>query len=242
MGMRANIVTAVKNFASPAAISVSILISVLAIYFAYDGTKSSNAIAMQALETARQANEIALGRIREPSILQFSDDDERKFHFNFTSAAELEREENSFIYFTNDGKKPVEGAVFDVIGIDSLTYSLDAPSIRVENLPSTNLTVTFNSAVQPAGAVRLDVRKFLLQYLKMLADKVPDKNSTYNTVVNVVIVPRALGESIAVGAPTKSSPRDRKLLTIIFKANVIDSDIAKKILSDPYVPHRIYSS
>ena len=241
MVTRANVIAAIKKISSPAAIAASILISVLAIYFAYDGTKSSNKIAMQALDTARQANEIALGRIREPAILQFSYDDERKFHFNFTSANELEREESSFIYLTNDGKKAVEGAAFEVIGMESFTYNLDTNTIHVGNLPYTNFTLTFNSAVQPNGAIRIDVRKFLLQYLNMLGNNISDKNATYKTIVNVVVVPRALGESIAVGAPTKSSPRDRHLFTIVFKANVVESDSAKKILEESYVSHRIYS-
>lgn len=229
------------NYAAPMGAVLSIFISVAAVYYAYDGTRASNDIAMQALKTARQANEISLGKIREPSILQFSYDSEKKFHFNFTSASDLEYELKLYIDLTNDGNKVVEGAAFEVVGIDSLTYSVDDPSIRLKNLPSTNLTVTFNSAVQPEGAVRLDIRKLVLQYLRKLELQDYDKNAIYSAAVNVVTTARGLGEPIAVGAPTKSSPRDRQLLTIFFKPSVIDSDIAKKILSDPYSPHRVFS-
>jgi hypothetical protein len=241
MRMLDRVTSAVVALASPAVTVGSLLISIASLYVAYDGAKSSNTLAAQALATARQANEIALGRIREPSILQFSGSDENNYKFNFTSTTDLERELHPSVYLTNDGKKAVEGAVFEVVGIEPLTYRVDDPSISVKQLPSIILTATFNSAVQPGGAVHFDIKKMVLQYLAKLATQITDKNATYNTVVNVVITPKGLGEAVAVGAPTKFSPRDREILTIVFKANVLDSEVAKKILSEPYVPNRVFS-
>lgn len=241
MRISERVIGAIKTFASPAVTVGSLLISIASLYVAYDGAKSSNALAAQALATARQANEIALGKIREPSILQFSGSDENNYKFNFTSATDLERELHFYVDLTNDGKKAVEGAVFEVVGIEPLTYRADDPSISLKQLPSTILTATFNSAVQPGGAVHFDIRKLVLQYLVKLAMQIPDKNSTYNTVVNIAITAKGLGETVAAGAPTKFSPRDRKLLTIVFKASILDSEITKKILSEPYIQNRVFS-
>ena len=51
--------------------SISLAVSVVALYTAYDGTKSTNRIASEALETSRQANQIAMGLVREPAVLEF---------------------------------------------------------------------------------------------------------------------------------------------------------------------------
>jgi len=217
-----------RSFASPATTVVSILISIGSLYVAYDGARSSNTIATQALATATQANEIALGRIREPVILQFSEFGDDNFEFHFESPADLERELKLYVSLENDGRKSVEGAVFEVVGIESLTHRVDNPSIVLKNLPSSVLITTFNSAVQPNGSVHFDIRKLVLQYLGKLAPRIVDKNATYSTHVNVVLKAKGVGEAVAVGAPLKLAPRDRKLWKIVFKAGVLDSEIAKK--------------
>lgn len=239
--MSERVFRAIRSLASPAATAASIFVSIVSLYVAYDGARSSNTIATQALATATQANEIALGRIREPSILQFSEYDDDGLEFRFESPADLERELKLYVSLSNDGKKSVEAAVFEVVGIEPLTYRVDNPSIDLKELPSSVLTTTFNSAVQPQGSVHFDIRKLVLQYLEKLAVDIADKNATYTTTINVVVTAKGVGEAVAVGAPLKSAPRDRKLWKIVFKANVLNSKIAKKILSDPYIPNRVFS-
>jgi hypothetical protein len=217
----------------------SCFLSVASLFVAYESAKSSNEIALQALATATQANEISLGRLREPSAFQFSDGGIKEI--DLRSTATLEQELKLYVSLRNDGKKIIDGAVFEVIGIEGLTYLEDAPNLVVRELPSFFHTAAFNLAVQPAGFVHYDIRKLVLQYLQKLATKTPDKNSTYRTVINVVVTPKALGESIPVGAPSKLTPRDRVLFTVQFKPSIIETEMAKKILNESFVPNRVFS-
>jgi len=235
------IIRIAKNLASPLATVISLAISMISLYVAYDGIKSTNEISAQALATARQANEIALGRTREPALLQFSAYSTASYDFDFLSPKELERELHLYVNLHNDGKKPVEGAVIEVVGIRPLTYKLYEPSNGIDELPAVIYSTSFNSAVQPGGSVHLDIRKLILQYLVKLGPKIQDKDAIYRTVVNVVVTAKGLGEPVAVGAPIKDSPRDRQLFTIQFRARILDSEIARKILADPYAPNRVFS-
>jgi len=235
------VVRIVRKLASPVVTVVTLAVSIISIYVAYDGVKSSNAISAEALATARQANEIALGRTREPALLQFTEYAKDQYEFSFLSPNDLERELHAYADLSNNGKKPVEGAVIEAVGIGPLTYRLDDPTIAVKELPSIVYNAAFNSAVQPDGMVRLDMRKPILQYLLKLAPSIQDKDAIYRTSVNVVVTAKGLGEQVAVGAPIKNSPRDRMLFTIQFRASIVDSDIAKEILTDPYNPNRVFS-
>jgi hypothetical protein len=218
---------------------ISCFLSIASLFVAYESAKSSNEIALQALATATQANEISLGRLREPSAFQFADGGTKEIDLRTT--ATLEQELRLYVALQNDGKKIIDGAVFEAIGIEGLTYVEDESNLVIRELPSVFHNATFNLAVQPAGVVHYDIRKLVLQYLQKLADKTPNKNLTYKTVINVVVTPKALGESIPVGAPSKLTPRDRVLFTVQFKPSVIETEMAKKILSDSFVPNRVFS-
>lgn len=217
----------------------SCLLSVVSLFVAYESAKSSNEIALQALATATQANDISLGSLREPSAFQFSDGGAKEIDLRTTAA--LEQELKLYVALQNDGKKIIDGAVFEAIGIEGLTYLEDEPNLVVRELPSVFHTAAFNLAVQPAGFVHYDIRKLVLQYLQKLAAKTPNKTATYRTVINVVVTPKTLGESIPVGAPSKLTPRDRVLFTVQFKPSVIETEMAKKILNESFVPNRVFS-
>lgn len=113
---------------------LSCFLSIASLFVAYESAKSSNEIALQALATATQANEISLGRLREPSAFQFADGGTKEIDLRTTAA--LEQELRLYVTLQNDGKKIIDGAVFEAIGMEGLTYVEDEPNLVVRELPS----------------------------------------------------------------------------------------------------------
>lgn len=220
---------------------MGLVVSLVALYVSYDSARTTNRIASQALETSRQANEIALGIRREPAILQFSDGSDKKYQFDFTSVESIGRDLKQSVQLENDGQKNIEGARFEIIGVEPLTYPLSDPAKEIRPLPSLDMTINFNSVIQPGGFVNIDFRKPILQYLSKLQAQILNKQDIYVTSFNVVVTPKAQGESAFAGAPSKASPRDRELMTVKFKSEVITSDAAKKVLEDEAITNRVFS-
>jgi hypothetical protein len=219
---------------------VGVVISAIALYVSFEGTKSTNQIASQALETSRQANAIALGTVREPAVLQFTDTSELK-RFSFTSTDAIQQELEQVLQLRNDGKKDIDGATLELVGVDGLTYLASDSSQEIHHLPSVNVTITFNSAIQPDGLVLIDIRKPILEYLARLNERVANGKTNYVTGINIVVTPKAVGASAPVGAPSKLSPRDRELITVEFNGDVVTSDVAKKILESETIANRVFS-
>jgi len=98
---------------------VSVFVSIVAILVAVIGTRTSSRIASQALETARQANDIALGRVKEPPAVELISITAKDL--DFTQAKILDEELGTIIQIKNIGKVPIDGLAVELIGIAPLT-------------------------------------------------------------------------------------------------------------------------
>jgi hypothetical protein len=215
-------------------------VSIAALVVATEGTHSSTRLATEALETSRQANSIALGLVREPSVIEFSRSGDENFTFDFTKPQDLAGDLVQYVSVSNRGKKPVDALAIEVIGIDGLTFRLSSPLLEIEGLPSINIEMELRSALQPEGSMHVDVRKMLFLYLKELRPLLPSGDAEYTTVVNVVIFPKAVNEPTPAGAGTDKTVNDRRLITVRFRPSVLESPEAKKAMNATVIPHRIY--
>lgn len=217
-----------------------LLFSLIALAVATIGTRASNSIASEALQTSRQANSIALGLVREPAILEFALSGDKNFFFDFCLPQTLKHELKQYVTLQNVGKRLVDSIAFELIGIRGLTRQLSDPSRDFPVLPATSERLDLRSALQPNVLVHVDMRKYLLNYLQKLAADLPDKSATYETAVNVVLTPKALNESVPAGATAGLTKNDRRLITVRFTPEVLASNEARQVLADETVQHRIY--
>lgn len=221
---------------------VSLVVSAIALYIAFAGTKMTNQIATEALKTARQANEISLGLVREPAVLEFAFSDASKFTFDFTEPTVLKEELKTIITVKNTGKKAIDAVSLEIIGIVGLTQLLSNPAIEFRPLPAHSARLDFREALQPQALAHIDIRKYLLVYLEKLRSQLPDRNGIYSTVVNVVLSPKATNESTPSPAGISVTKNDTSLITIKFSPAVLDSVEAKAVLQSNDIAHRVYGN
>lgn len=219
----------------------SFIISVAALFVAINGTESSTKIATEALETARQANEISLGKIREPAVIEFEDKSEKAFEFNLTSAIDLDKEFSLIVMLFNKGNSPVDALTMKIIGVMPLTYPLDAPDEVIRPLPAIDVTVNFKTLFLPEALAHIDMRHALLKYLSKLAEQITDKNRTYITSANLLILPKALKDPVfAEAPPLLTRYNDRRLINITFIPSMLESELAKQQLNETEIPVRMF--
>ena len=220
---------------------LGLLVAAAGLFVSYKAIQKSDKIAAQALELSKSANEIALGTRREAGTLEFTAEDSESFQFDFTVPKNLRNEFVHVIRLSNGGRRPASGISASLIGIEPLTYALSDPSVSIHPLPSMEWKVELSSAVQPSGAVMLDVRKPLLIYLQKLSERLADKDALYKTSINIVISTRSAGDDSFIGAANSSQFKDRELVTLLFRPSVVKTEDAKAILRDGSEPHRVYT-
>lgn len=220
---------------------LGLLLAAGGLFVSYKSMQKSDEIAIQALEISKASNEIALGTRKEPAPLEFSTYDKESLQFDLTDPSSLEGELTHVIRLSNRGRVPVSGISVDLIGIEPLTYSLASPGDSVRPLPSLTWKLDFNSAVLPSGAVAIDMRKPLLLYLQRLSSQLDEQRAIYITSINFVISTRALGDSDFMGAADASKVRDRELITVKFRPDIVSKSRAIAILTDIAQPHRVYT-
>jgi hypothetical protein len=217
---------------------LSMLISVVALLVASSGTDKSTAIATEALASARQANEIALGKLRASPIVEiFSSKD----FYDFTSADELKEPMKVIISISNSGEVPIDGLRMELIGIEPFTYKDGEADIPIRSLPSIYFDGKIGTMILPNGLAHIDIRIAILQYLVNLEKILPEKNSSYRTTINIVLMPKAAGEALPTGVRSKDTRDDRMLVTVHFHPSILSSDLAKRLLSETENAHRVYS-
>ncbi len=221
---------------------VSLVVSAIALYVAFAGTKTTNQIATEALKTARQANEISLGLVREPAVLEFAFSDQSRFTFDFTDPTVLMEELKTIITVQNTGKKAIDAVGLEIIGIVGLTQFLSNPTLEFRSLPAHSARLDLRAALQPQALAHIDVRKYLLTYLEKLGSQLPDRNGTYSTVVNTVLSPKAVDESTPSPAGLSVTKNDRRLITIKFSPAGLESVEARSVLQGNDVAHRVYGN
>lgn len=217
---------------------LSVLISVVALLVARSGSDRSLEIAKEALASARSANEIALGKIRALPIVEIYNYDE---FYDLTVADVLYEPLKIKMSIRNSGEIPIDAISMELIGIEPLTFQDNDQDRPIRSLPSIHFDGKIKTMILPDGLAHVDIRIALLKYLVELEKILPDKDASYRTTMNLVLIPKAVGEELPSGVRSEDSREDRKLVTVHFTPSVLSSDIAKKLLVDPENAHRVYS-
>jgi len=220
---------------------VSLLVSAIAVINSRTAAQSSLDVANEALSTARQTNDIALGRVREPAVVEFAARQGDEFEFDFTNDVLTAEELEYCIMVRNSGKVSVDVISFEAVGITPFTYLMTDPDEPIRPLPSISLRVNLRSALQPGALANIDYRKIVLKYLEKLEPRLQDKDSIYNTVINLVMDPKAVNHTVPFGAPGTLTKDDRRMLIVKFKPSVVYGEKAKIILDESEIPNRVYS-
>ncbi|MBL0598782.1 hypothetical protein JD516_13280 [Aeromonas jandaei] len=220
---------------------VSLLFSIIAVISTYLFSKDANTTAREALSTARQANEISLGLVREPAILEFAFLGNSQSDFDFTDHNSLKSELKYKLTLLNGGQTSIDAVAIELIGIDGLTERLLNPEMQFKSLPSYPFFLNFRELVQPKSLTNIDFRKYLLTYLSKLGPVILETNDIYSIAINVVLSPKSTNESTPSSAGSKAQGKDRKIIMVKFLPSILDSIEAKAILNDDYVAHRVYT-
>jgi len=227
------------NMLSAIATAISLPISLTAIFFAWYGTKKTNQIAKDALDTANKANNISLGLAREPTILEFALSTESQFNFDFTNPLSLKPELKNIITVINTGKMPIDAVSIEVIGIKGLTCGISDKKLEFDSFPSHSARLNFREAIHPEALAHIDIRTYFLIYLDKLCAQLVESEKVYSTVVNVVLSPKAINEPIPSSARAGFTIKDRRQITIKFSPKLFELDEIKEILHTNEIPHRV---
>jgi hypothetical protein len=220
----------------------SLVVSLGALWISVMGTRSSVSISSEALQTARQANDIALGRLREPSIIEFAEGGlSQAFKFDFTTPGALSQPLTQYFTVRNSGRTNIDAISIEAIGIEPLTYLLADPGQDIKHLPSINIDFKFRAALLPDGLAHIDIRKLVLEYLAKLEPLLPIKDGIYISSINIVLTPKATTENTPTGAPSSLSKNDRRLISVQFIPTLMNSEEAKQIINDPQIPNRVFT-
>jgi len=217
----------------------SFVISIAAFLVAKYSSKNSLKIAMEALKTARQANDIALGRISEPPVVEiFSKHDEI---MEFSDPAGLIEDLKLVISIQNSGKVAIDAIGMELIGIVPLTYLVEDATKEVRPLPSVKIIIDLDAMILSKGLAHIDMRLPILLYLERLVEFLPDTSKIYITSINVVLSPKAKGDDVPSGVPSGITKKDRTLITVKFDPAVMEADIIKALFKERVFKHRVYS-
>ena len=220
---------------------LSLGVSCGALWISVSGTQSSITISSEALQTARQANDIALGRLREPSIIEYSEGElSDRFNFDFTAPGALSQPLQQYFTVRNSANTNIDAISIEAIGIEPFTYPLSNPGQPVRPLPYINIDFKFRTALQPDGFAHIDIRKIVLEYLTKLAPLLTIKDGVYTTSINMVLTPKATTETTPIGASSALSKNDRRLIEIKFTPDLLNSEEARAIVKDSEIQNRVF--
>jgi hypothetical protein len=217
---------------------ISIIISIIALLVAKSGADKSTLIASEALKTARQSNDIALGSMRESPVVEiFSSDD----YLDFTSTDLLKEDLKVKISIRNSGKVAIDGLLMEIIGIEPFTFPDHNPDNVIRPLPSIRVDAGIETMIQPDGLAHIDMRIPILRYLVKLEKLIDERSDTYRTAINVVLMPKAIGDTMPSGVLTKYTMKDRRLINVHFDPAILSTNTVKDLLANEAIGHRVYS-
>ncbi len=217
----------------------SLIISIIALLVSTSSSNNNARIVAEALQTARQANEIALGRIYEPPVVEIYSRHQKPMSFVDANSLDLDLE--YVVSIRNKGKVPVDALGLELIGIQPFTYPVNDPRQSINPLPAYKQTLELDTAISPGGLAHIDLRRPILMYLLKLRKVLNDQSMEYSTDINIVLSPRATGQNTPLAIPLDLKVRDRVQITVVFHSSIVESVQAKRIISEGVIMHRVYS-
>jgi hypothetical protein len=201
----------------------AIVVSVISIIVTGFLSWQSNKTSSQALAVSTQANEIAVGRLREyPRIEIHASDDEARA--SARTDEELKKLKIAWNVW-NTGNKMISAFTLEIIAMRGLTYSLDLrPMDEPKELGDvTNYKIALAEQVTPDAIVRLDITKPILTHLRNLTAQYKEPTTAYRSALYVAVLPQESETTLPIQTPGQGN-KDRQLLNVDYTPSVLKSE------------------
>ncbi len=216
--------------------TISIIVSLFAVYISIKNAENSNRISEEALKTSRQSNEISLGLVKEFPAIEIITNNK---NFDFTNINALEEDFKNIITIKNIGKVPIDAIFMEMIGIIPFTYPLNNPEVDIRPLPSVPFSIDFDAMLLPNALAHIDLRLPIMKYISEL--NIEDHTTVYITMTNIVLAPKSINENVPSGVLSNVTTKDRILITIKFNPSILSKEESINILKHKKILQRVYS-
>ncbi|CAI2302687.1 TPA: hypothetical protein NKQ26_004778 [Vibrio parahaemolyticus] len=223
---------------------ITVIIAVVTFFISNVNARKAQRKAKEALEVAEKANKLAFEateitrrRLRSEPLVHIS-----KFEKNIdlTSLESLEKNFSHILQIKNKGEIAFENLSMELIGITPETYKISNPEDIIRPLPSVTHDVGLTVMIHPHNLANIDLRKPLISYLDKLSKQLKYKDENYRTVINLMLLPTAVGDPLPSGV-SRSGCEDRVLLTIKFNpADFTKEKIETYVSHTQDLTHRVY--
>jgi hypothetical protein len=201
---------------------IAVVVSGVAIYISTHDSDKALKVATEALQTSRQANDIALGRLKEEPIIGVLPN-----RASLVTTADIPKTRIE-IGLENTGNVAISGVEVIFVAIGPITYRLNNAMDQYKDFPHESIKVDFDQQLSPRGNVRIDLRNPMVKYLSELPLAQP--NELYIAGVNVVVVPQRVGDPL----PIQSTLDSRGLINVEFIPNILRSEaVTALVKSEP---------
>jgi hypothetical protein len=205
--------------------SIALLVSIASVFYSHNSNKLSNS----ALETAREANEIAvesnsiaLGKRALFPIIDV-EKDSRSDSNNENNYIDIKEYGSSKIRIINKGDVSISGVQIEVrtVESDTLCYPLDKPGKGVEALRKTH-KFDFPQLLTKNAVVTFDISALVVSALKNSLYLFKQHESEYECLFIFIVYPIVKGEELPVES-VHSEGKDRDYVNVLFTPNQIAS-------------------
>jgi hypothetical protein len=194
----------------------ALVVSILSLISSVTIALISNKTASDALNIANQANDIALGKTRIFPVLSVSSPPSGVIEFKTEDAV---KNTDVSISLFNRGDVPIDQVTVQIIGLSGEMFAYEQQEIEYQDFDLFKATYDFGEQLAPQGQLVINLKVPVLQYLARLS--LGDPSYTYRGILNIVFLPRQVGEEKPIQTPGNYD--DRFLLSVEFSPQVINS-------------------
>jgi hypothetical protein len=200
--------------------------------------KKAIEVAEKAVDVANNANKISLSRMRSAPLVDIK---------NFESTIDLSNTEvfsknlSVMITIKNKGEIAFENIHLELIGITPNTYKKEDVNSLVRPLPSITHNMKLGVMIHPYYFANIDLRLPLITYLEKLSSQLKFEDTLYQTQVNFVLLPTAVGDPLPSGVDSPGC-KDRQLIIVLFKPSDYTNEKVKLYReNENNLTHRVYA-
>lgn len=209
-------------------------VSAISAWVSHKRNLKAEHVSVEALDTAKKANEIASAALLRMPIVSLKLLTEPPVFDKAWVNAEV------IIEVVNKSDIPIGGAVVKINPLSGYLYRNDNPEDSVESLPVASLKYSFHEVLLKNGAAHIEVAPFLLSLVKDNVGEFNSPNSVYHGTFNVVVAPIQEGREIGVSTRHYGS-KDYCIVNIKFVPAVLESLPLDKLIVDAERRIKIFS-
>ncbi len=200
--------------------------------------KKAIEIAEKAVEVANNANDISLSRMRAAPLVDIRN---IKSTIDLSTLESLSKDFSIMISIENKGDIAFQNIHLELIGITPYTYKKGDTNSIVRPLPSITHNVNLDVMIHPYNYANIDLRLPLIAYLEKLSSQLKYENTLYQTQINLMVLPTAVGDPLPSGVDERGC-KDRELIVVLFKPSDYTNEKVKLYRdNENNLTHRVYA-